>query len=94
MPTSYATGVLENIIHKPAYVDKETAEAVPEKWEMQIIERFKLQSGEIRIEVCNVTSRTYFKDFLGENIRIEVRPWSIGGRVGWWVPNGALPEPV
>lgn len=94
MPTSYATGTLENIIHKPAQLNKETGELTSEKWELQILERHKLLSGEVRIELCNVSCKSNYRDYLQEHIKIEVRPWNIGGRVGWYVPNDALPEPV
>ena len=89
-------GTLENTFTAPAGINKKTGEEYGGQERIQLMAEVVMQNGDKKLEIVTLTVEDLkpYQDHLKQKIRLPVGCFARNNGIAFYVPKGAMPEPV
>jgi len=89
-------GQVANVYIQPGGTSKKTGEVFDPRDKVQILGSLPLPGGGHKLELVslNVEDATVYKAFMNKHIRVPVGVYALAKSVGYFIPQGAKPQPL
>lgn len=89
-------GQVANVYIQPGGTSKKTGEVFDPRDKVQILGSLPLQGGGHKLELVslNVEDARVYQTLMGKHVRVPVGVYALAKSVGYFIPQGAKPQPL